>query len=68
MERATLAPRKRDEKAPDTKVVRVHANLASKAKVIAASRGVDIADYLSEILRTRVLKDWSDMVKDMNRE
>lgn len=69
MER-TLAPRKRtnEDGGPPTKPVRIHAGIASKAKIIAAGKGIDISDYITDMIKARVLKDWADLVRETNRD
>jgi hypothetical protein len=43
--------------------VKVERDIVSKAKMIAADRGVPLASYLSDGLRGMVERDWSKMVK-----
>jgi hypothetical protein len=43
--------------------VKLERDIITKAKMIAADRGVPLAGYLSESLRAVVERDWSKMVK-----
>lgn len=43
--------------------VKVERDIITKAKMIAADRGVPLAGYLSESLRAVVERDWLKMVK-----
>ena len=53
--------RKRKDKA-----VKIARDLAAKAKVIADTRGISIAEYLSDLLRPLVQKDWPKAVREMD--
>ncbi len=52
------------KKSPPTKTVRIHADIERKAGAIAKFRGIDLSDYLSEILRPRVKADFREMKDD----
>jgi hypothetical protein len=52
-----------DEKKRNDKAVKIARDLATKAKVIAESRGITIADYLSPLLRPHIEKDWPKAIK-----
>jgi hypothetical protein len=43
--------------------VKLERDIISKAKLIAADRGVPLASYLSESVRAVVERDWLKMVK-----
>jgi hypothetical protein len=43
--------------------VRIAADLASKARMIVGDRGGDLTDYLSEILRPQVMRDYGALVR-----
>jgi hypothetical protein len=45
--------------------VRIASDLASKARLIVGDRGGDLTDYLSEILRPRITKDYAMMIKKL---
>jgi len=45
--------------------VRIAPDLASKARLIVGDRGIDLAAYLSEILRPRITRDYAAMVKKL---
>ncbi len=42
----------------DDRSVKIARDLVVKAKVIAEVKGISIAEYLSEILRPHIQKDW----------
>jgi hypothetical protein len=60
--------KQRDDGSPPTKPVRIDRGLAEKAKIIAADRGIDMGEYISGMIEGRVMKDWADVVREMNRE
>lgn len=45
--------------------VRIAPDLASKARLIVGDLGIDLAEYLNEILRPRITKDYAAMVKKL---
>lgn len=45
--------------------VRIASDIASKARLIAGDRGIDLTTYLSDILRSRVTKDYAALVKKL---
>jgi hypothetical protein len=47
--------------------VRIASDLASKARLIVGDRGVDLADYLSDILRPRIMKDYAAMIRKLEQ-
>lgn len=53
---------------PPTKAVKIDRALAAKAQMIATDRGLSLADYISETLRTSVEKDWAKLVRRMGGE
>jgi len=54
-------PRKKSGRS--TKPVRVESSIAAKAEKIAIDRGVDVSEYVSEVLRGPVERDWLRLVK-----
>ena len=48
---------------PPTVPIKVDRGIAAKAKIVASDRGIDLAAYVSEVLRATVDKDWSKIVK-----
>ena len=50
-------PRK-DGPKRDDKAVKIARDLAVKAAIIAESRGVPMAEYLSDILKAPIERDW----------
>jgi hypothetical protein len=48
--------------------VRIDSSLAQKAKVIAAGKGVSMAEYLSELIREGINKEWPKVVKSVDEE
>ena len=51
------------EDSPTTIPIRVDRGIAAKAKIVASDRGVDLAAYVSDLLRATVERDWSKIVK-----
>jgi hypothetical protein len=45
--------------------VRVDFALAHKAKIIAASKGISMAEYITELIRPTVTKEWVVVVKNV---
>jgi predicted HicB family RNase H-like nuclease len=56
-----VSPRKKTGRS--TKPVRVESSIAAKAEAIAIDRGIDTAEYVSEVLRAPVERDWLKLVK-----
>lgn len=52
-----------DKPKREDKAVKIARDLATKAKVIAETRGLTIAEYLSGLLRPHIEKDWPRAVK-----
>jgi hypothetical protein len=44
-------------------VAKIERDIITKAKLIAADRGIPLASYLSESLRSVVDKDWLKMIR-----
>ena len=59
----TMAKKKTGAIEPPTKAVKIDRALASKAQMIATDRGVNLAEYISETLRSAVERDWGKMVR-----
>ena len=53
---------------PPTKAVKIDRALAAKAQMIATDRGDNLADYISETLRSAVERDWGKMVRRVGGE
>lgn len=49
------------------KAVKLARDLVSKAKVVADTRGLTIADYLSGVCRQQIERDFPRAVKEMER-
>ena len=64
----TMAKKKSDGAGPPTKAVKIDRALATKAQMIATDRGIPLADYISEILRGAVEKDWNKMIRRVGGE
>lgn len=58
-----MAKKKNSGSEPPTKAVKIDRSLAGKAQMIATDRGVPLADYLSETIRSAVERDWAKMVR-----
>ena len=55
--------RKKSGEDPKLGVVKIDRDIITKARMIAADKGLPLAGYLSESLRTTVEKDWAKMVR-----
>jgi hypothetical protein len=65
----TMAKRGRPKKLTgEGTQVRIESDLISMSRLIVASRGTDLTTYLSEILRSRVVKDYAAMIKRLEAE
>jgi hypothetical protein len=53
---------------PGKRAVKIDEQIVSRAKVVAARRKVNMADYLSELLRPLVNRDYTKAIKEMARE
>ncbi len=62
-------PMPRPSKSPrDDRTVKIARDLAAKAKVIADSKGITIAEYLSDLLRPHIQKDWPKAVRHIENQ
>jgi hypothetical protein len=48
---------------PKTGVAKIESIVLRKAKSVADSKGVDLSDYLTGILRSPVERDWAKVIK-----
>jgi len=48
--------------------VRIAPDLASKARLIVGDRGIELADYLSELLRKPITRDYASMIKKLEQK
>ena len=48
--------------------IRLNPDLAAKAKIVAMRRHIAAGDYVSEIIRVRVLKDFAKVLAEAERE
>lgn len=55
-------------KEPPTVAVKIDRALANRARIIAADKGVDLADYLSESLRGTIDRDWAKVIRKADAE
>lgn len=62
----TVAPPMPEKPKRKDKAVKIARDLAAKAKIIADTRGISIAEYLSELLRPHVLKDWPKALRQLD--
>jgi predicted HicB family RNase H-like nuclease len=46
--------------------VRIDSTLAHKAKVIAAGKGISMSEYISELIREGIDRDWPKVVKSVD--
>lgn len=51
-----------------TDVVRIDSDLARKAKVVAAARGISTPDYLSGLLRSLIERDIKKEAKNLTND
>jgi hypothetical protein len=65
---APMARKKSEGSEPPTKAVKIDRALAAKAQMIATDKGVSLAEYISEALRSLVEKDWARMVRRVGGE
>ncbi len=61
-------PRKGPGAAPPTAAVKIDRALASRARMIAADRGVTLSDYLTEVMSATVDRDWGRLVRKTGQE
>ena len=50
------------------KPVRIDPDLAAKAQIVALRRRIALSDYLSSIIRARVLKDFAKVMQEAGEE
>jgi hypothetical protein len=50
------------------KAVKIERILATKAKMIAESRGISVAEYLSDLLRAPIERDWPKAIKAIDAQ
>ncbi len=63
-EEAVMAKRGRPKKLTgEGSQVRIAPDLASMARLIVGERGIDLAEYLNEIIRPRITRDYAAMIK-----
>lgn len=60
-----MPPKKAPEKGREDKAVKIDRTLADKAGLVASRRGITIAEYLSELIRGPVERDFAATVKEM---
>jgi reverse gyrase len=53
---------------PPTVTVKLERVLVGRAKIVATEMGVDLAQYLSDQLRPVVNKDWTKVLRSMDKE
>jgi hypothetical protein len=49
-------------------VVKLDANIVGKAQMVAKARGTSLAEYLSELIRVPVDRDFLEIIKRMDAE
>lgn len=57
-----------DGKEAPTTAIKIERSLAGKAKMIATDKGTSLADYVSEIIRATVERDWAKLIKKTGGE
>jgi hypothetical protein len=58
--------KKSDGTPPPTVAVKMDRLLAGRARIIASEMGLDTAQYLSDIVRPQINRDWAKVVKKMD--
>jgi hypothetical protein len=53
------------ERVKKTSVAKIETGLLRKAKTIADDKGVDLSDYLSDVLRPALERDWGKILKKL---
>lgn len=56
-----------DKPKRDDVAVKVDRTLADKARLVASRRGLTLAEYLSELIRTPVEKDFAKVIREMEK-
>jgi hypothetical protein len=59
-----MAARKRSER--DDVAVKIDRRIALKAKMVASERGITMAEYISEMIRSAVERDFAKTVSDIS--
>lgn len=52
----------------DGKLVRIDPSIVSMGRVVSTARGIGLGDYLSEILRATVSRDYVKEIKRLEKE
>jgi hypothetical protein len=70
VEGASVAKKAGRPKKPggEGKPVRIEPELANKARVIALRRGVPLSDYLSDLLRPLIARDYRKTLQELEEE
>jgi len=66
LESETVARKKGTDR--KTLGVRIRAQLVKKAQAVAQDRGIDLSDYLSDVVEATVERDWSRIVRRLANE
>jgi hypothetical protein len=56
---------RRDKPKRDDKAVKIDRGLAMKSKLIAETRRITVAEYLSELLRAPIDRDWQKAARQL---
>ena len=64
LEQRRMAPKRAGKKRDDV-AVKVDRTLADKAKLIASRRGITMAEYLTDLIRGPIERDFVKTIKDM---
>jgi len=69
LERALVAkPKGRPKRSErDDGVARIDRTTLNRAKIVASSRRIPLAEYLSDILKPTVVRDYAKVVRDLDR-
>lgn len=51
-------------KKPATETIRIHSDLARKARIIAAAKGISVPDYIAEVLRPIIETELAEALKE----
>jgi hypothetical protein len=61
----TAVAKKKTAQQPPTRAVKIDELLVTRARVICADRGENLAEYFSAILRPTVEKDWLKVLRQL---
>jgi predicted HicB family RNase H-like nuclease len=60
-----MAPKRKGKTKRDDRAVKIDRNVADKAQFIAQRRGISLAEYVTDLIRTAVEKDFAKALKEL---